>query len=141
VSDAEVPLLADETADLQPPQPLKTLSATDLQHHQSDYEKMHRAWSAGAWAHALQAIRNWPDQWVEEGGADFRLLVGFLLYKVDLDDDAVDRLKPLVDEGYDKKRPALLYYLARAEYEDGLFEAAVRNMERFLDVTSPEKTP
>ena len=59
------------------------------------------------------------------------------MYKADLDDEAVDRLKPLADDAaYAERRPSVLYYLARAEYGNGLFEAAVRNMERYLDATA-----
>ena len=63
------------------------------------------------------------------------------MYKADLDDDAVDRLKPLADDAaYVERRPSVLYYLARAEYGNGLFEAAVRNMERYLDATTASKS-
>ena len=62
--------------------------------------------------------------------------VGFLMYKADLDDVACDRLKPLVDDqAYAARRPSTYYYLARAEYGNGLFDAAVRNMDRYLDAT------
>jgi hypothetical protein len=64
------------------------------------------------------------------------------MYKADLDDVACDRLKPLADDAaFAKKRPAVLYYLARAEYGAGLFEASVRNMDRYLDATTGAATP
>jgi hypothetical protein len=87
------------------------------------------------WAHALKALRDWPERWVD-ANPDLGLFLGFLLYKADPDfsDEAVDHLKPLVDDkAYLAKRPALLYYMARAEYESGIFDGAVRNMERFLE--------
>jgi hypothetical protein len=88
---------------------------------------------ARAWAHALVSFKDWPERWVDEAGPDLSLLLGYLLYKADLTDDAVDKLKPLIDDAaYVAKRPALLYYLARAEYGDGIFEPAVRYMERWL---------
>jgi hypothetical protein len=84
------------------------------------------------------AMRKWPEKWIDEGGHDLELLLGYLLYKAELDDDAVDRLKPLRDDAaYVARRPAVLYYLARAEYGNGMFEPAVRNMERYLDLTAP----
>ena len=88
---------------------------------------------AKAWAHALYALKDWPEKWIDEGGPDLNLLVGYLEYKADLSDEATDRLKPLTDDpAYVARRPSVLYYLARAEYGDALFDAAVRNMERFL---------
>lgn len=103
----------------------------------ADYLAAERAVRARAWAHALMALKKWPEKYVEEGGPDLELLVGYLMYKADLDDVAVDRLKPLTDDAaYVARRPAVLYYLARAEYGNGMFEPAVRNMERYLAATS-----
>jgi spermidine synthase len=100
----------------------------------ADYLNVERGIRARAWAHALVAMRKWPEKWIDEGGNDLELVLGYLLYKAELDDDAVDRLKPLSDEpGYARRRPAVLYYLARAEYGNGMFEPAVRNMEKYLD--------
>ena len=39
------------------------------------------------------------------------------------------------------RRPSVLYYLARAEYGNGMFEPAVRNMERYLDAVAAENAP
>jgi len=97
---------------------------------------------ARAWAHALMYMKTWPERYIEEGGLDLQLLVGYLMYKADLDDVACDRLKPLADDpAFAARRPSVLYYLARAEYGNGLFEAAVRNMERYLDATAPPAPP
>ena len=38
------------------------------------------------------------------------------------------------NEAYVARRPAVLYYIARAEYGDAIYDAAVRNMERFLSM-------
>ena len=101
-----------------------------------DYLVVQKAVRLRAWAHALMAMRKWPENWIDQGGKDLELLLGYLLYKADLDDEAVDRLKPLADDHeYAARRPAVLYYLARAEYGNGLFEASVRNMVRYLDAT------
>jgi len=137
VDDREVPLAVDEDqCDLAPPQP-KGLADAERKRMSADLEKMMRAVRGRAWAHALTAIKGWPSSWVDDAGPDFQLLLGFLLYKVDLSDEAVDKLKPLLDEKYETTRPALLYYLARAEYADGMFDAAVRNMERWLTLGRP----
>ncbi|MDB4968333.1 MAG: hypothetical protein JWN44_4022 [Myxococcales bacterium] len=104
---------------------------------QGDYLGVERGVRARAWAHALMAMKKWPEKWIDEGGPDLELLLGYLLYKAELEDDAVDRLKPLMDDAvYVKRRPAVLYYLARAEYGNGMFEAAVRNMDRYLEATA-----
>ena len=45
------------------------------------------------------------------------------------------RVRPLLDDdAYAKKRPALLYYLARAEYEDGQPRAGFGHIERYLEM-------
>ena len=101
-----------------------------------DYLIVGRDVRGRAWAHALMAMRKWPEAYIDKGGRDLQLLVGFLMYKADLDDVACDRLKPLVDDkAYAARRPSTFYYLARAEYGNGLFDAAVRNMDRYLDAT------
>jgi hypothetical protein len=144
-SDTEVPL-SDEgkqegdplgTGGLDPPQLPKSAKAGDPERIARDYLEVERRVRARAWAHALMAIRSWPEKWVDEGGGDLSLLLGFLLYKAELDDDAIDRLKPLCDDpAYVARRPAALYYLARAEYGEAMYEPAVRNMDRYLDAIS-----
>ncbi len=106
-----------------------------------DYLVVQKAVRLRAWAHALMAMRKWPENWIDQGGKDLELLLGYLLYKADLDDEAVDRLKPLADDqAYAARRPAVLYYLARAEYGNGIFEASVRNTERYLDAVTASKS-
>jgi spermidine synthase len=140
--DREVPLSNGEDAasdsglsGLDPP---RVPSGGDAARIANDYLAVERGVRARAWAHALVALKNWPEKWIEEGGPDLQLLVGYLLYKADLPDEAVDHLKPLVDDAaYARRRPAALYYLARAEYGAALFEPAVRNMERYLATEAP----
>ena len=85
----------------------------------------------------------WPVYLLVEAGPDLSLLVGLLLYKAELYTESIDHLKRLVDDAaYVGKRPALLYYLARAEYGDAIYDAAVRNMDRFLTAPpAPVPTP
>jgi spermidine synthase len=138
VDDREVPLSAPAGDDgglggLEPPRVPGGLSPADAARVARDYLDVERAVRARAWAHALVALRNWPGRWIDEGGPDLELLVGYLLYKADMPDEAADRLRPLVDDAaWLAKRPAALYYLARAEYGAAMFEPAVRNMERYL---------
>jgi spermidine synthase len=149
VDDREVPLSDGENpkedsglSGLDPPRMPPHASADDQAKIGADYLQVEKAVRARAWAHALWALRKWPETWIDEGGPDLQLLLGYLLYKADLPDEAVDKLKPLLDEpGYADKRPALLYYLSRAEYGDGIFDASVRNMEKWLSRTRPEDLP
>ncbi len=120
---------------LEPPRLPKDAKPADVAHIGADYMKLERATRVHAWAHALMALKNWPERWIDEGGPDLELLLGYAEYKADLSDEATDRLRPLLDEAdYVKRRPALLYYLARAQYGAALFEAGVRNMERWLSL-------
>ena len=110
----------------------------DAQRIKHDAEELSRRARTGAYAHGLLLLKDWSESMVAEAGPDFSLLVGVLLYKSSLYTEAVDRLKPLLaDDAYVRRRPALLYYLARAEYGDAIYDAAVRNMERYLDLKGP----
>jgi hypothetical protein len=136
LSDAEHPELDSGLAGLDPPRYAAGTSEADQAKVAADWLEVERSVRARAWAHALYAMRKWPEKWIDEAGPDVELLVGYLMYKADLCDEAVDRLKPLTDEaGFVSKRPALLYYLARAEYGAAIFEPAVRNMEKFLSAS------
>jgi len=122
---------------LEPPRLPKNVTDAEAAKIAGEYMIVERAMRGKAWAHALVAFKRWPESYFDEGGPDLELLVGFLLYKTDFDDLAVDRLKPLTElPGFVEKRPAVLYYLARAEYQGAMFEAAVRNMERYLALRS-----
>jgi spermidine synthase len=128
---------------LEPPHVPKDAKPGDAEHIASDYLQLEKGARVHAWAHALMALRAWPEKWIDEAGPDLSLLLGYVEYKADLSDEATDRLKPLSDDAeLVKRRPALLYYLARAEYGAALFEAAVRNMEKYLSVRSirPDKS-
>jgi spermidine synthase len=124
------------------PKELPELSAADRARMHRDYADALVEAQARRYAHALQALKSWPGRWIDEGGADLELLVGFLLYKTELVDDAVDRLRPLAeDPDYVARRPALLYYLARAEYENAMPRQAVAHLARYLSVAPPPIAP
>jgi hypothetical protein len=51
-------------------------------------------------------------QWVNQMGPDLRLLLGYMLYKADLVDDATEHLTELLDNPkYLQQHPGALYYL------------------------------
>jgi spermidine synthase len=132
VEDPEIPLAPDLYGDdpigvysLDPPKGL-------FEAQKAEYQKLLHAARVHAWAHALVAIKGWPEKLIDEAGADFQLLLGYIEYKADISDVAADRLKPLSEDAATlARRPAVLYYLARAQYGAALFEAGVRNMERY----------
>ncbi len=131
--DPELPLAVDEDP-LDPPTVPKGMTPADEERFARDYAQVEAEMARHRWAHALQAMRDWPEKWVDEGGADLQLVVGYLLYKAELEDDAVDRLKPLAaDPAYVKRRPVVLYYLARSFYGEAFYEAGAREMNRYLD--------
>jgi spermidine synthase len=141
VSDLELPLYTEEDP-LDPPTVPPDLPASEGERIARDYAKLEDEMRRRRWAHALKAIRDWPERYVDEGGNDLQLVVGYLLYKAELEDDAVDRLKPLAaDKEYVKRRPVLLYYLARAYYGEAFYEAGAREMNRYLDLAGIQPPP
>jgi hypothetical protein len=142
LEDPEVPLTAETSEDdpigldgLEPPHLAKTAKPSDAAIVAADYLKLEKATRVHAWAHALMALKAWPENWVDEAGDDLEYLLGYVEYKADLSDEALDRLKPLSDNPeFVARRPAVLYYLARAEYGAGIFEGGVRNMEKYLSL-------
>lgn len=87
---------------------------------------------------ALRELREWPMKWVTQMGPNVRLLLGYLLYKADLTDEALDHLAELVDdESYLQRHPGVFYYLSRAQMVSGKPRQAVRNMEQYLRLRAP----
>lgn len=140
--DPEVALTPSPAADdpiglggLEPPRLPEGATEADAAKVAKDYLAVERAVRVHAWAHALVALRGWPEKWVDDAGADLALLLGYVLYKADLPDEAVDKLRPLAnDAAYVARRPALRYYLARAQYGAALFDPAVRHMKAYLGI-------
>ncbi|MDW8284006.1 MAG: hypothetical protein RMK29_20065 [Myxococcales bacterium] len=99
----------------------------------ADYALLLAEMAERRWAHALRALRTWPMAWIEAMGPDLRLLLGYLLYRADLLEEAVAHLRPLASqEAYVARRPALLYYLGRAEYMSARTRDGVMHLEGYL---------
>ncbi len=136
-SQPEVPLEADDDP-LELPRLPASLPPEELEHALGDWTRLLDELRRHRYAHALQAVARWPERQLDEAGPDVALAVGFLLYKLGLEDDALDLLKPLgQDPAAVRRRPAILYYLARSLYGDGLFAAGVREMRRYLAAAPP----
>lgn len=119
------------------------LSPADRERIRREYGEAIRNLNARRWVLGLRALREWPMSWVNQLGPDIRLVLGYLLYKADLIDDAVDHLEELLDEPvYLQKHPGALYYLARAQFNNGDPRHAVEHMAQYLNLRDEvHKTP
>lgn len=109
------------------------LSEKDSERIRREYGEALKNLNARRWILGLRALREWPMTWVTQMGPDIRLLLGYLLYKADLVDDAIDHLEELLDDPeYLQQHPGALYYLARAQFGNGDPRHAVQNMARYL---------
>lgn len=134
--DPDEPLAGDEDP-LDPPRLPTGLSEGQTADFLRVYLEAEKEIRARRFAHAYKLLDAWPARYLTEGGKDLQLLAGFLEYKLEMEGEAVDRLKPLAaDEGFVRRRPATLYYLARAYYDQVLYRAAFREMKRFVAATS-----
>lgn len=99
-----------------------------------------RAITEKKWIIGLRAMREWPMAWIEQMGMDVRLVLGYLLYKADLADNAVDHLEALLqDADYVEKHPGAIYYLARSEFANAEPRSAVRHMEAYMELRATQE--
>ena len=78
-------------------------------------------------------LNKWPEPLWTGLGKDFALLSGFLDYKAEFYNDAVDDLKPLSeDAAFVARRPEMLYYLGRAYYANASYVKAIDALERYV---------
>jgi spermidine synthase len=117
--------------------PAALLKPGDEARIRSQYAAVLQAVRERRFAVGLRALRDWPMSWVTEMGPDLRFLIGYLLYKVDLHNDARDHLEVLVDDDepepsdWLKQHPSALYYLGRAEYFDADPQTGIMHLERY----------
>ena len=123
--------------------PAAQLKPGDEARIRRDYDVAMRALRERRFAVGLRALRDWPMAWVAEMGPDLRLLIGYLLYKTELYNDARDHLEVLVDDDdpepndWLKQHPSALYYLGRSEYFDADPQTGVMHLERYQKQRPP----
>ena len=99
----------------------------------SEYPQILAAISARRYATAYDVLGRWPEALWTGLGKDFALVSGFLEYKAEFYNDAVDDLRPLSDDAaFVARRPEVLYYLGRAYYANASYVKAVDALERFI---------
>jgi len=121
----------------------RNLSPKDQERVRREYGEAIRNLNARHWILALRALREWPMAWVTEMGPDVRLVLGYLLYKADLVDDAVEHLDELLDSPeYLQQHPGALYYLARSQFGNGDPRNGVTHMAQYLKLRDePQAAP
>jgi hypothetical protein len=116
------------------------LSEEQAKRIRAEYLVAVRSITEKKWIIGLRAMREWPMVWIEQMGLDVRLVLGYLLYKADLADNAVDHLEALLqDEDYVVKHPGALYYLARSEFANAEPRSAVRHMEAYVELLAAQE--
>jgi spermidine synthase len=130
--DPEIPLAPDEG--LAPPVIPPALSAEVATRVREEYVDVTAQVEKNKYASAFKIVEDWPEQtWGAKLGKDFSLLTGFLDYKAEFYGDAIDELKPLADDAeFAKRRPELLYYLARSYFANANCAKAVAALERYI---------
>lgn len=118
----------------------KGLSEDQAKRIRAEYLVAVRSITEKKWIIGLRAMRDWPMVWIEQMGPDVRLVMGYLLYKADLVDNAVDHLEALLqDDDYVEKHPGALYYLARSEFANAEPRSAVRHMEAYMELRAAQE--
>ena len=116
------------------------LSAEQAKKIREEYQIAVRSLIEKKWIAGLRILRDWPMAWIEQMGPDVRLVIGYLLYKADLVDNAVDHLEALLsDAGYIEQHPGALYYLARSEFQNGEPRRAIAHMEAYLELQQKDE--
>jgi spermidine synthase len=99
----------------------------------SEYPQIVAAVAARRYATAYEILNKWPEPLWTGLGKDFAMLSGFLEYKAEFYNDAVDDLRPLSeDAAFIARRPETLYYLGRAYYANASYVKAIDALERFV---------
>jgi hypothetical protein len=99
----------------------------------TEYPQIIAAVGARRYATAYEILNKWPEPLWTGMGKDYALLSGFLEYKAEFYNDAVDDLRPLSeDAAFVARRPETLYYLGRAYYANASYVKATDALERYV---------
>ncbi len=99
----------------------------------AEYPQIIALAAAHKYATAYDVLNKWPEPIWAGLGKDFALLSGFLEYKAEFYNDAVDDLKSLSeDAAFVARRPEVLYYLGRAYYANASYVKAIDALERYV---------
>jgi spermidine synthase len=99
----------------------------------TEYPQIMAAVAARRYATAYEILNRWPEPLWTGMGKDYALLSGFLEYKAEFYNDAVDDLRPLSeDAAFVARRPETLYYLGRAYYANASYVKATDALERYV---------
>ncbi len=145
VAEQEEPLVRNWDGDdshfsagLGNPQIAANTTPAERQRIERDYAAALAAIDTQQFTQGLRALRDWPMRWVESMGPNVRLVLGYLLYKTELFDDARDHLEVVADDpqyaSWLRQHPSALYYLARSEYIEAAPQSAVEHMERYIEL-------
>jgi len=134
--DPEIPLAPAPEDGLAPPvvpAPVAAAHPALIERVRSEYPQILAALAARRYATAYEILNKWPEPLWTGLGKDFALLSGFLEYKAEFYNDAVDDLKPLSeDAAFVARRPETLYYLGRAYYANASYVKAIDALERYV---------
>jgi len=134
VEHEEVPL-SEGGQDLAPINvPPKAGTQKEVEKIIHEYNHVERLARSKAFRSALDLVEGWPENWREQGGDDFQLFWGYLVYKCKDFHTAWKILEPLWEKkGFAAKRPALLYYLGRAYYGNADYANSVKVLEQWME--------
>ncbi len=109
-------------------------------------EPLRTAWAAvqaalarHSYKQALAALERVPEHLRRDLGADWALAEGFVLYKVDDSETAIELLEGVVrsEPAFAAAHPELYYFLARSHDALMHFDKAVRNMRAYVEAAHP----
>jgi hypothetical protein len=127
-------LLATEPelpTDLEPPRLPPNLPAAELERYAREYTDIERLTKRGGYKEARKILSRWPEAVAEQAGPDLALLHGFICWRAEEYNHALDLLDGVSeDASYLAKRPSALHLLGRVYYTLANYPKGVEMLER-----------
>lgn len=124
--------------DVLPPASLLASKHMDAQQVTDAVKRSLELLSKQDYAAALRPFRDWPMSWIVAMGPKMRLLLGYLLWKVELPEEARDHLSEILDDpnsaAFLRQFPGTLYYLSHAEQKCFDPQASSHHADQYLDL-------